>query len=511
MRAQQATGAARWALQVERVSKSFPGVRALHDVTLAVRPGEVHALLGENGAGKSTLIKIVTGAERPDAGSVLVGGAPLHPYSPRAAQRLGVRVLHQERQIAPDLSVAQNVLLDNLPRGRLGLVSQRSIVSRAQAELDRLGLDLDARAPATSLSPAEQQLVELARAVSRQASLVVMDEPTASLRRDEVRTLFEVIGNLRSTGTAVLYISHHLHEVFEIADTATVLRNGERVGELVVAETTQEEIVTLMFDRDVAHTRLPRRPRPAEQTVALSLRGACAPPRLQPVDLDVRHGEVLALCGTADSGTSELAELMAGVRAPAAGSVTVAGGSAVGRRTRAAGSGIGFVPADRKGSGLLLERAITENVVLGRLRGHARWWHWPAAVLRTARRALRRGGVRVDDPRRAVSTLSGGNQQRVVIARWLLADSGVLVLDQPTAGVDIAAKFEIYQQLLDLTAEGLAVVVVSSDYEEICCLADRVVVLRDGAVVGEVPGDGATPERLYQLEINMQSTGGVRA
>lgn len=497
-----------WALEVAGVGRSFPGVRALHDVSLRVRPGEVHALLGENGAGKSTLIKIVTGAERPDSGTVEIAGRRLQPFTPRAAQRLGVRVLHQERQIAGDLSVAHNILLDNLPAG---VVTQGRVVARAQQVLDRLGLDLDPRAPASSLSAAEQQLVELARATSRQAALVVMDEPTASLRRDEVRTLFRVVDHLRSAGTALLYISHHLHEVFEIADTATVLRNGERVAELVVAETTEDEIVRHMFDRDIAHTRMPRAERDPAAGVALRLRAASAPPVLGPVDLDVRYGEVLALCGTAESGTSEVAELLAGVRVPHTGATTRADGGAVGRRTGAARSGIGFVPADRKASGLLLERAIAENVVLGQLRGPTRWVVWPPAVLRTARRALARGGVRAPEPRRAVSTLSGGNQQRVVIARWLLADSGVLVLDQPTAGVDIAAKFEIYQQLLDLTAEGLAVVVVSSDYEEICCLADRVVVLRDGAVVGEVAGEDATPERLYQLEMDLQATGGVRA
>ncbi|MDQ1103607.1 sugar ABC transporter ATP-binding protein [Nocardioides zeae] len=495
-----------FALEVAGVAKAYPGVQALRDVSLAVRPGEVRALLGENGAGKSTLIKIVTGAERPDTGTVTVGGTSLHPFTPRSARRLGVRVVHQERQVAGDLSVAHNVLLDNLPGA---LVTQRGIVARAREVIDRLGLDLDPRAPASSLSAADQQLVELARALSRRAALVVMDEPTASLRRDEVTTLFRVVEQLRSTGTAVLYISHHLHEVFEIADTATVLRNGERVGELVVAETTQAEIVRLMFDRDVDHVRMPR-PRRADGGVALRLQGVSIPPRIREIDLDVRRGEVLALCGTADSGTSEVAELLAGVRPATTGAARRADGRRVGRRTGAAAGGIGFVPADRKAAGLLLERSIAENAVLGQLRGPAHWTSWPARVTRTARRALDRAGVRASDPRGRVSTLSGGNQQRVIIARWLLADCEVLVLDQPTAGVDVAAKFELYHQLLDLTAEGIAVVVVSSDYEEICALADRVVVMRGGAVVGEVQGADATPDRLYQLEMDLLPTPGAR-
>jgi ABC-type sugar transport system ATPase subunit len=488
-----------WALQVEDVSVSFPGVRALQRVSLGVRSGEVHALLGENGAGKSTLIKVATGAQKPDEGTVRIGGHELRTHTPRGAQRLGVRVVHQERQIAPDLSVAHNVLLDDLPGGRLGLLTTGRIVQRAQAELDRLGLDLDARATAGDLTAAQQQLVELARAVHRKAALVVMDEPTASLRRAEVEVLFRVIGNLRRDGTSLLYISHHLHEVFEIADVATVLRNGEKVGQYTIADTSSGELVSAMFDRDVSHSRLPRAAR--DQTVvAITARGVSRPPVLQPTDVEVRAGEVLVLCGAAGSGTSELAEVLAGATTSPTGSVT-AGRASVGRRHHAAGLGIGYVPADRKAAGLLLERPITENLLISRRGGWRTWLFWPATARAVARDALARGRVKADDPRRAVSTLSGGNQQRVIFARWLLAGSEVLILDQPTAGVDIAAKFEIYQQLLDLTAEGLAVAIVSSDYEEISCLADRVLIMRDGVIVAEIDGAAATPERLYQLEI----------
>ncbi|WP_375503119.1 sugar ABC transporter ATP-binding protein [uncultured Jatrophihabitans sp.] len=486
------------ALQVEHLGVAFPGVRALHDVSLTVRAGEVHALLGENGAGKSTLIKVVTGAQKPHQGTVRVAGRELRPYTPRAAQKLGVRVVHQERQIAPDLSVAHNVLLDDVSAGRLGLVTARNVARRAQRELDELGLDLDARTIAGDLTAAQQQLVELARAVHRQAALVVMDEPTASLRRSEVEVLFGVVRGLRRSGTAVLYISHHLNEVFEVADVATVLRNGEKVADFQVADTTTGELVGAMFDRDVSHVRLPRAERD-RSTVALAGRGVSSPPVLLPVDVDVRAGEILVLCGAAGSGTSELAEVLSGASSSPTGVVSMSGGKLSGR-TRAAARGIGFVPADRKAAGLLLERPIVENLLISR-RGWRGWLYWPSAAVALARRALVRGQVKAGDPRRAVSTLSGGNQQRVIFARWLLAESTVLVLDQPTAGVDIAAKFEIYQQLLDLTAEGLAVAMVSSDYEEISCLADRVIVMRDGVVVAELDGDAATPERLYQLEM----------
>ncbi|MHA3704644.1 sugar ABC transporter ATP-binding protein [Jatrophihabitans sp. YIM 134969] len=493
------------ALRAEHVSMAFPGVRALHDVSMGVRAGEVHALLGENGAGKSTLIKIVTGAQKPDSGTITIAGRELRSFSPRAAQKLGVRVVHQERQIAPDLSVAQNILLDDLPTGPFGVTTQRMVVARGRAVLERLGLDLDARQLAGELSAAEQQLVELARAVHRDAALVVLDEPTASLRRGEVEALFRVVRNLRAAGTAILYISHHLHEVFEIADSATVLRNGEKVAEVAIADTTSEELVAMMFDRDVAHTRLPRAPRTHER-VALSARGVSRPPTLHPTDVDVRAGEIVVFCGAADSGTSDLAAVLAGVVKPSTGSVTLGGDRRVGRRTHAAGAGIGYVPADRKRDGLLLERSIGENLLLAQ-GGWRRLLHIPTVAARTAKAALVRGRVKADDHRRAVSTLSGGNQQRVVFGRWLLAGSAVLVLDQPTAGVDIAAKFDIYQQLLDLTAEGLAVAIVSSDYEEISCLADRVLVMRDGVVVAEVDGDDATPERLFQLEMGTDPRG----
>ncbi|MTD17403.1 ATP-binding cassette domain-containing protein [Nakamurella sp. YIM 132087] len=485
------------ALQVVDVSVTFPGVRALRSVDMTVGAGSVHALLGENGAGKSTLIKVITGAQKPDTGSVLIGGQELRTHTPRAAQRLGVRVVHQERQIAKDLSVAQNVLLDDLP-STAGRVGYRTMVRLAQEHLDRVGVAVDARALAGDLTAAQQQLVELVRAVHRPAPLVVMDEPTASLRRSEVDVLFRVIDGLRAAGTSLLYISHHLHEVFEIVDRATVLRNGAHVADLAVAETDSDELVRIMFDRDVAHTRLPR-PDRDHGRITLSANGVARAPGLRTTDVELRSGEILALCGAAGSGTSELAEVLAGAQRPDTGMVTV-GRSRLGGRSGAASQGIGFVPADRKAGGLLLERSISENLLLSE-RGPSTWLFRPRRALATAREALRRGRVRADDPQRPVATLSGGNQQRVIFARWLLAGSDVLVLDQPTAGVDVAAKFEIYEQLIDLTAQGLSVVMVSSDYEEIACLADRVLVFRDGSVVAEVDGAEVSPERLYQLEM----------
>ena len=491
-------------LECAHVSKAFPGVVALDDVSMQVAGGTVHALLGENGAGKSTLIKIITGVQAPDSGTVTVRGEPLRSATPRAALQLGIHVIHQERQIAQDLTIGDNVLLDKFPRNRFGFVSRSAITRHAQQHLDSLGIDLDARRPASELSAAQQQLVELARAVRDDTSLLVMDEPTASLRQDEVGVLFRVMRNLVASGVAIVYISHHLHEVFEIADTATVLRNGQHVEDVVVAQTTRDALVTSMFGREISHTRLPRE-RPAGSVLPATKLHAEAVEMgvaLQPTTVDVRGGEVLALCGAAGSGASELAEALAGVKSPTRGSVTSADGARIRNRHSATGLGIAFLPADRKKAGLLLERSITENLQLGlRHDGFDRIAYNPRAMKKTAGLETTARQIKVTDVDQQIKSLSGGNQQRVIFARWVMAGSDVFVLDQPTAGVDVNAKFVIYDEILSLTAKGAAVVIVSSDYEEICCLADRVLVMREGRVVAEIDGDEATPESLYKYEM----------
>lgn len=489
------------ALECTHLSKAFPGVVALDDVSMQVAGGTVHALLGENGAGKSTLIKIITGVQAPDSGTVTVHGEQLRHATPRSALQLGVRVIHQERQIAHDLTIADNVLLDKFPRNRFGFASRSATTSRAQRHLDSLGIDLDARRPASELSAAQQQLVELARAVRDDTTVLVMDEPTASLRQDEVGVLFRVMRNLVASGVAIVYISHHLHEVFEIADTATVLRNGQHVEDVVVAQTTRDALVTSMFGREIAHTRLPRT-RPAVSVTKLHGESVGMGAALAPTTVDVRSGEVLALCGAAGSGASELAEALAGVTSPTQGGVTSADGARIRNRHGATGVGIAFLPADRKKAGLLLERSITENLQLGlRHDGIDRIAYNPRAMKKSADEQTAAREIKVADVDQQIKSLSGGNQQRVIFARWVMAGSDVFVLDQPTAGVDVNAKFVIYDEILSLTSRGAAVVIVSSDYEEICCLADRVLVMREGRVVAEIDGDDATPESLYKYEM----------
>ena len=387
---------------------------------------------------------------------------------------------------------------------------------RAGKLLADLGIDLDPAANAGALTAAEQQLIELARAVSARAKLVIMDEPTASLHPDEVITLFRAVRRLEADGVAVLYVSHHLDEVFEIADSATVLRNGAHVADVGIRArgtqaqassdaaplTTREELVSLIFGRDVSRTRLARaatKPTPALVATGVSLGRA-----LKPVDVTVNYGEVLALSGASGAGSSELASLLAGVASPSSGEIRMVAGTRdikVKGRDRAVEAGIAYLPANRKRDGLLLERSISENLLMVPQHGMGDLFYWPPTGRRLSSRAVADGNVKAGDVSNRVMTLSGGNQQKVILARWMLAGSRILVLDEPTAGIDVASKFEIYRRLLDLAAEGFAVVIVSSDYEEIACLADRVLLMRDGAITAELDGAESTAEELYQREM----------
>jgi ABC-type sugar transport system ATPase subunit len=502
-------------LELDSVSRSYPGAKALTAVSLSIEAGEIRALLGENGAGKSTLIKIVTGAIAADSGEVRVGGRQLRRASPRAAQKLGVRAIHQERQIAGDLTVAENVYLGALPRNRFGASTRYEAITKAAALMASLGIDLDPTADAGGLTAAQQQLIELARAVSAQAKLVIMDEPTASLHPDEVETLFRVVRRLKADGTAVLYVSHHLDEVFEIADRATVLRNGsyvadvdirsKTVGDTTTPGTTREELVALMFGRDVSRTRLDRQS--TSKSPALVAKEVSLGRALRPTTVTVNYGEVLALSGGNGSGASELAGLLAGLRAPAGGKVRFlrpgdsSDGNSLRGRARAVSYGVAYLPANRKRDGLLLERSIVENLLLVPRQGMRHFFYWPSSARRTAQRAVTAGNVKSGDVGQRVMTLSGGNQQKVILARWMLGGSRILVLDEPTAGIDVASKFEIYRRLLDLAAEGLAVVIVSSDYEEIAALADRVLLMSDGAIAAELDGAESSAEDLYEREM----------
>jgi ABC-type sugar transport system ATPase subunit len=485
-------------LDLRGIHKSFPGARALEGVDLVVQPGEVHALVGENGAGKSTLIKIASGVLAADRGEVLLDGDSVTHPSRRAFQALGVRVIYQERQIAPDLSVAENVLLDRIP-GRSFTVSWRRLISEARDRLEAVGLDLDPHMGVRNLSVAQWQLIELARAVDFGARLVIMDEPTASLSRNEVTRLFEVVERLRARGVAVLYISHHLDEIFQIAERVTVLRDGRLVFNGDVASMTTDQLVEKMFGQVVHHVDRQRSDRSPQ--VALELNDVVGGGRVHGVSCRIDVGEVVGFTGGVGSGTSELAALMVGATACDSGSVVLPGTGPVGSRHVAANS-IAYLPADRKRRSLLLERSTGENLTLAELAVKGSLLNRPSRNRRRARELMERAEVKSDSPDRPVRTLSGGNQQKVVIGRWLDVGSKVLVFDEPTAGIDIPSKLEIYRTLRRLADEGAAVVVCSTDFQEIGIVSDRVLMLRDGRIVGEVEGEKATEQRLIEMEMS---------
>lgn len=485
------------ALDLQDITKSFPGARALDGVSLRLMPGEVHGLVGENGAGKSTLIKIASGAIPADSGTVTVGGQLVTHASRRSFQSLGIRVIYQERQIARDLSVGENVMLDRLPGS--GLVSWRKTMAMAEERLALLGLDLDPRASVRGLSVAQWQLIEVARAVDYEARVIIMDEPTASLSRVEVERLFGVVNALRQRGVAVLYISHHLDEIFHLADSVTVLRDGRRVFNGPVAGITPQQLVNEMFG-EIEHSidRTDSANRSAGP--ALSLVDVHLGDRVRGVTCEVYPGEIVGFTGGTGSGTTELASLMVGARRPTSGSVVLDGGRRLRTRSSAAGS-VAFLPSDRKRRGLLLDKTIADNLMLGRLAVKGSVIVAPRKQRAMATLLMKAANVKSDSATRGVRTLSGGNQQKVIIGRWLEVGTPILVFDEPTAGIDIPSKMEIYATLRRLANQGAAIVVCSTDFQEVGIVTDRVFVMREGRLVGEVAGENASEQRLIEMEM----------
>ncbi len=490
------------ALELNGINKSFPGVVALAGVSLTVRPGSVHAICGENGAGKSTLIKIATGAQSADAGVITINGEVIDRPSRRQMQARGVRAIFQERQIAADLSVAENVLLDRLPT-RFGCVDWRKAKQMAAERLAALDIALDINAPVRSLSVAQLQMMEIARAVSFDARVVVMDEPTASLSRHELGPLFAVIDRLRTAGVAVLFISHHLDEVFAVADDVTVMRDGAVVAQGPASEFTTESVVQAMFGRSVDTTRIDRVG--AAAAVKLQIDGVSTR-RLTDVSLAVAAGEIVAVTGGVGAGVSELAQIAAGGMSPFAGAVSVIDSAGTARtirnRRHALSLGVAFLPADRKRQGLLLDKSVAGNIVLGVQASGSKPVFTPRRVRSKAAELTPKANVRAADIDVVVGTLSGGNQQKVMIGRWMGVDSDVLIFDEPTAGIDIASKFEIYAELRRLADAGAAVLICSTDFQEVGQVADRVLVMRSGRVVGEVRGEDATEHQLLETEMS---------
>jgi len=482
------------------ISKAFPGVQALDGVSLDVAPGEVVALVGENGAGKSTLVKILSGCYRADAGEIVFDGRRLGPCTPGEAQRLGISVIYQEFNLAPPLSVAENVFVGREPRTRLGTVAFGRMRGEAQAVLDSLRLPLDARRPVETLSVAEQQMVEIAKAISFRARVIVMDEPTAALTEHETATLFDLVRRLRAQGVSVIYISHRLEEVFAIADRVVVLRDGRTAGGLGVAEASVDAIVRLMVGRELKEM-FHKAPAAPGETVLEVRDLARAASGVRGVSFAVRAGEIVGLAGLVGAGRTEIARAVFGVDRPDAGEVRVAGRPVALRSPRdAIRAGLGFVPENRKEQGLFLMLAVRENMTAAGLSRLARWdFVRLAAERRLVGSLIDQLRIRTPSAEQQVQFLSGGNQQKVILARWLALAPKVLLLDEPTRGVDVGAKAEIYALMNDLARRGVAILMISSELPEVLGMSDRVLVVREGRLAGELARTEATQERIIHL------------
>ncbi|MER7955207.1 sugar ABC transporter ATP-binding protein [Streptomyces sp. NPDC096030] len=490
-------------LTMSAITKSFPGVRALDGVDLDVAPGEVHCLLGQNGAGKSTLIKVLAGAHQPDGGSITWRGETVQLRSPIAAMRLGIATIYQELDLVEGLSVAENVHLGHEPTTAGFVVRGRAAKASTASLLKRLGHpEIDPARRVGDLSAAQQQIVSMARALSHDVRLIVMDEPSAALDPDEVDNLFRIVADLTADGVAVVYISHRLEEIRRIGDRVTVLKDGRAVaGGLPAASTPTRDIVALMTGRNVEYVFPPRPAEPPAGAPVLQLQGLAREGEFAPVDLELRPGEIVGLAGLVGSGRSEILETVYGARKATAGRVVVDGRALRPGSVRdAVRAGLGLAPEERKAQGLLMLESVTRNVSVSTLARFSRaGWIDRTGEREASRAATRELSLRPDNPDAPIRTLSGGNQQKAVLARWLLRGCRVLLLDEPTRGVDVGARAELYAVIRRLADDGLAVLLVSSEVPEVLGLADRVLVLREGRVVHTAPARELDEHRVLDL------------
>ncbi|MFT4066643.1 sugar ABC transporter ATP-binding protein [Paraburkholderia sp.] len=508
-------------LATSGVSKTFPGVKALQGVDFRLFPGEVHTLMGQNGAGKSTLINVLTGVLAPDAGTIRLGGETVAFASPQEAEAAGVRTLYQEVNLCPNLSVAENIFAGRQPR-RFGAIDWPDIKRRAQAALARLDVTLDVTRSLDAYPIAVQQMVAIARALSVDARVLILDEPTSSLDDSEVAQLFKILRHLKHSGIAILFVTHFIEQTYAISDRITVMRNGEREGEYLARDLPADQLVAKM----VGHERMSARLReaahegqaaddprdiaedspshaPLAQTAApfVELRGVGRRGTLQPIDLDVQAGQILGLAGLLGSGRTETARLLFGADRADSGTILVNGRPVRLRSPRdAVRHGIGYCAEDRKKEGIVAELSIRENIVLA-LQARRGWWR---KIGRQRARELadvwiERLGIKASDAEQPIALLSGGNQQKALLARWLATDPKLLILDEPTRGIDVAAKFDIMDRLLALCANGLSILFISSEISEVLRVSHRVAVLRDRRKIAEVAGKASNEDNIYRL------------
>ena len=488
-------------LTLKGISKSFPGVRALGGVSLDVRPGEIHGLLGENGAGKSTLIKIIAGAYAPDEGEMIFAGEPVRWSSPRQAKLRGVHVVYQEFALFPQLSVAENIFVGHERRNRIGMVDHARNRRDAAELLSRLGVSLDPRTTVAQLSIADQQMVEIARAMVHKVRLLVLDEPTAVIAGRETALLFERLRRLRESGVSVLFISHRLDEIFAICDRVTVLKDGRLVGTHDTGEVTRERLISMMVGRDLGDLFPPRPAVARSGQSVLRAEGIAIGDRVRDASIDLRAGEIVALAGMVGAGRSEFALGLFGATPLSKGALHIAGQRFTSMSpAKAIRLGMGLVTEDRKSQGLAMLLDVAANITgpaLAEITRHGLIDTQHEAVIAAAE--IERYRIACRGPETPVATMSGGNQQKVIVARWARICRTVLILDEPTRGIDVGAKAEIYRIMRDLADAGVAILMISSELTEVIGMADRVIVMRQGRVTGELMGGDVTEENIMHL------------
>ena len=486
-------------LQLKGISKYFPGVKALDSVDFELPEGEIHALCGENGAGKSTLMNILTGNLQPDKGEIFVKGEKVHIGGPQHAASLGIAIVYQQLSLVDNLSVADNIFANTQPKNRWGLINQRELYDKLQRLLESLKINnISPATPVSRLSPGKKQMVEIAKALSKQPDVLILDEPTASITDQETQILFDIIRDLKSRGRAVIYISHRMKEIFEIADKVTVLKDGNYQGTSAIGKISIQQLIQKMVGRELM--QVSKRPSSPGDKILLEIKKLCGQ-GFEDISFTLRGGEILGFAGLVGSGRSEIAQTIFGHLPAESGLIYFKGKkTTINHPADAIKVGIGYIPEERKSQGLFMEQSVKDNILVSQLE---------AAKINNTYKERRAEEIamsysaklKIATPHvlQKVGLLSGGNQQKVVLARWLLADPEVLIIDEPTHGIDVGAKAEIYRLLISLAQAGKSILLISSELPELLALADRIIVIRQGKISGEIPGAEASEESIVSL------------
>ena len=485
-----------YVLELKNIAKRFGGVEVLHGVSFGLRPGEVHALLGENGAGKSTLIKVITGIHQPDGGEIFLNDKQVHFDDPLQARLAGIAAIYQELSLCPDLNVAENIFLGRQPTTIGGSINWRKLYSEADRLLTSLGVHLDLKAKARSLSIAQMQSVEIARAFSLNARILIMDEPTSSLTLKEVAELFGLVRRLRDEGTAIIFISHRLEELFEVADRVTVLRDGSYVDTRLVKDVTRDDLVRLMVGRTISNLFPKQDVKPGE--IALKVEHLSLAGIFEDINFELHKGEILGMAGLVGAGRTDVARAIFGVIPPTSGTIQIEGRQVeIKSPQQAISLGLAYVPEDRQLHGLIPAMNITSNISLPILKEYARrGWLQDKAERSAAFSAARQMEVRANSIWQLARTLSGGNQQKVVLAKWLSTKPRILILDEPTRGIDVGTKAAVHALMSNLAAEGIAILMISSELPEVLGMSDRILVMHEGQMTALFSRAEATQEKI---------------